>query len=142
MGFGSAEGLEEYYPGSKVKRKVYTPDDEEFPGAVAVPVSLEDPRIFSVRGKEVEFFTIGQLAAALNRTPSAIRKWEELGIIPVAQYYTPSADFRGKRRLWTKAQAEGLVRIAAEEGILDETWKPISKTKFTERAMKLWQEKV
>lgn len=132
--------LEEYYPGSKVKRKVYTPDDKEFHDAMALPVSLENPRIFTVRGKDVEFFTIGQVAMALNRTPSAIRKWEDNGIIPTAQYYTPSEDVRGKRRLWTKAQAEGMVRIAEEEGILEDTWKPISKTRFTERVIKLFED--
>ena len=142
MGFSPFEdvNLEEYYPGSRVKRKKYTPDDKEFPDALAVPVSLEQGKIFTVRGRDVEFFTIGQVAMALNRTPSAIRSWEDNGVIPAAQYYTPSDDVRGKRRLWTKAQAEGMVQIAYEEGILEDTWKPISKTNFTARVTKLFEE--
>lgn len=133
--------MEEYYPGSKQKRRSY--------GTPLPPISQEEqfdlgvPRIYSVQGKEVEFFTLGVLAAALNRKPVTIRKWEADGVLPKPRAMTPTSDPRGKRRLYTKGQILGLVQIAKEEGILLPSamgkWRDVTKTRFRERAIELFR---
>lgn len=100
------------------------------------------PFIFTVRGKETEFFPIGALAKALgNRSANTLRAWEKEGILPKSVYVKPSADPRGRRRMYTRAMVEGLVEIAREEGVL---WPHkgvrLGMTKFTQRALELFQE--
>jgi hypothetical protein len=86
-----------------------------------------------------EFFTVGQLAAALGRRSVTIRKWEREGIIPAPTFNAESSDPRGRRRLYGREQVEGIVRIAAEEGILDSPKAAITKTRFTERVSELFR---
>lgn len=133
------EFLEEYYPGSKTKRVVHipVPDPEE-------PLILGIPRIYRVGGKDVEFFTLGQLAAALQRKPVTLRRWESDGVIPRPRFTTPGqdGDVRGFRRLYTRSQIEGIVSIAQEEGLMDNTNKGIRATKFTEKVVALFEEEV
>jgi GTPase involved in cell partitioning and DNA repair len=47
-------------------------------------------------------------------------------------------DVRAHRRLYTRAQIEGMVEIASEEGILTNTARHITRTKFTERVLDQW----
>lgn len=77
------------------------------------------PRVFNVGGVPVEFYTVGQLAAALNRSPVTIRKWERLGYLPVAQFRTPGNVRQKARRIYTRAQLEVIVQIAYDEGLMD-----------------------
>lgn len=92
--------------------------------------------MFSIGGREVELFSIGQLATALNRKPATIRKWEQDGTIPKATFTKPGADHKhGRRRLYSRAQIEALVRIAQEEGILTHTSRQITKTQFKAKAL-------
>lgn len=129
---------EEYYPGSRKKipsrhanRVEHAPD----------PVLWDaKPKIFKVAGVEREFFTIGQLALALGRKPVTIRKWERLGIIPFPTFRFPSDDPRGQRRLYTRAQIEGILKIADEEGILKDHTRAVTKTQFTARVVDLFRE--
>lgn len=98
------------------------------------------PKVYKVKGEEVEAFNIGALAKALNREPVTMRKWERDGILPISGLRKPSADPRGRRRLYTRAQIEGIVRIAKDEGILHAHQKPIKNTNFTERVLQLFKE--
>lgn len=98
----------------------------------------EKPRTYTVGGKDVEFFTVGQLAMALNRTSKTVRRWEEKGIIPVAIFRAPSKSPLGKQRLYTRAQVEGMMRIAKEEGLLYSNYQGIRKTRFTEKVTALF----
>lgn len=123
----------QYYPGSSkvighVETKEKTTKDWD-----------SQPRMYNVRGVETEFFTVGQLAMALGRQAVTVRKWEREGTIPKAQFIAPSNDPRGKRRLYTREQVEGMIRIAADEGVLLLHQKPIKETRFTERVIKLFQ---
>lgn len=96
-----------------------------------------------VQGIEVEFFSVGQLAAVLNRRPGTIRMWESEGIIPVSGWTKPGKDRdpRGTRRLWTRAQVEGIWRIAKEEGVLEPGPEVhISETQFTDRVYALFRQ--
>jgi len=99
------------------------------------------PFTFLVGGKEQEFFSIGQLGKALgNRSAVTLRKWEQDGILPKSPYTKPSADPRGRRRMYTRAMVEGLVKIAKEEGVwLPDKGKRLSETLFQQKALKLFQ---
>lgn len=136
--------MEEFYPGSKQKVKNYSGTVDSASGIFSTHVDFSTPKIFTVGGREVEFFTIGDLARGLNRKPVTLRKWEAEGIIPKARAMAPSSDKRGKRRLYTKGQILGLVQIASEEGILQPTargqWKSIEDTNFRTRAIQLFKE--
>jgi hypothetical protein len=128
------------YPGSRMQVKNYDriviepPDYGPF----------DKPRVFSVKGTEVEFFTTGILARMLNRESGTVRKWESEGVIPKATFIAPSDDKRGKRRLYTRKQIEGIRSIAHEEGVLEPgaggRWKSIRKTDFREKVYNLFTE--
>lgn len=126
----------EFYPGSKERRQVNHVPDE----APDVP-DLGSGRMLLVNGLEVEFFTIGQLAAVLHRQPVTIRAWENEGVLPASGWTKPGqdGDTRGRRRLWTRAQVEGIWRIAREEGVLEPGPRiNIAKTQFTSRVRLLF----
>ena len=73
----------------------------------------------TVAGQRVEFFQIGQVARALGRRSVTLRTWEAKGIIPQSGYIKPSPDPRGVRRLYSRAQAEAIIRLAKETGVMD-----------------------
>ncbi len=120
------------YPGSKQKRKAVTNPAPR--GIWADYIDLK------VRGKTVRFYTIGTLAAALERKPPTIRKWERLGYIPLAEWHTPGRTLHGQKRLYTRPEIEGMVRIADEEGLLGAFNRNVSATNFPARVRKLFKE--
>lgn len=67
------------------------------------------PREYAVGGVTQELYYIGEVAAALDRKPGTLRKWEQDGTIPPATMRDGS-----KRRLYTKEQVEGLKRLCDE----------------------------
>lgn len=102
----------------------------DFPGKTAPknrPVTTRDSlledrfngaksKMMKVNGIERQFFTVGELAKALNRRPVTIRMWESKGWIPKAKYRTPapkSEQIPGKavkgRRLYSLEQVEFLL---------------------------------
>lgn len=121
-----------YYPGSNLKR-----------GHVLIEQTKTwdiKPRKYLYRGELTEFFTLGMLAQALNRKPGTIRKWEREYIIPKATLIKGSNDPRGVRRLYTRAQVEGLIQIAKEVGIFNPAAKKsVRDTEFTQKAVELFQ---
>lgn len=131
-----------YYPGSKtpVKETKLQAPISQLPEAD----ELGRSKTFLVDGKPQEFYGVGELASALNRRSVTIRKWESDGTIPNATFILPSDDKRGRRRLYTRAQIEGLKRIAQEEGLLEPNangkWKALEETKFRTRALQLFKE--
>jgi hypothetical protein len=129
------EGLGETYPGSRQKRRTV---------AAPAPVAEEDedrwdahPVFIDVDGKPVEFFKIGALAAALHRKPVTMRKWIETGVIPKERYRSSGVGKQGSRRLWTRLQIEGIVRIAREEGLF--SGRSVGSTEFTVRVQELFR---
>jgi hypothetical protein len=129
--------LGEYYPGSKERRQVRPPDE---PGEE--PLDLGKPWVLEVAGYDVEFYPIGVLARALNRSPVTIRAWEKGGILPTSWAKTgKDKDPRGRRRLYTRKQIEGVVQIAREEGVLDPHPRcNITATDFTRRVSALFKQ--
>lgn len=104
-----------------------------------------NPVTYIVGGEVREFFTIGHLARALGRSTVTIRSWENKGVFPRSGYRSPrpkttptfGSEPKGKR-LWTRRQIEGLLRICEEERVItDPHKKPPSKT-FTARATELF----
>jgi len=128
------------YPGSKQPLVDY---DAPPAGATYLDALLGEPyKTLNYRGVATDFYSIGSLARALNRSPVTIRKWESKGVIPQPDVADPAHArvLGGQVRLYTREQIAGLRRIAAEEGILDETWKAVRHTNFTERAYELFKE--
>jgi hypothetical protein len=126
-----------FYPGSKMKRQVnHVPEEEadEWPKG----------RTLTIKGKEVECFTTGQLALLLGgRSAVTIRAWENEGLLPKSGYSLPGkgGDVRGRRRYYTRSQVEGIIEIAKDEGIF--TPGPrinMRKTEFTNRVIFFFKE--
>lgn len=139
-----AEETPQFYPGS-TKAIVRHPNRAEEPRRRATGADPDwdaKPRVYETPDGPTEFFTLGQLARALGRESVTIRKWEREGVIPKAQYQVPGRndDPRGRRRLYTRKQVEGIVRIAEEEGLFANTRKPFAETQFVERVLKLFQQ--
>src|SRR5213080_4557986 len=122
---------EEYYPGSK--RRIDRTDTESSRPTPDPDAWDAKPRIYKGKnGQDTEFFTVGHLAVAMNRKPLTIRQWERKGIIPKAVYQRAGrgGSQHGRRRLYTRAQIEGMIQIAAEEGLLTNDRREIASTNF------------
>lgn len=103
---------------------------------------MEFGKEYVIGGKQVRLFTIGELSQVLNRKPVTIRKWERTGQIPKATFVKPGAnqDPRGRRRLYSKAQVEALLRVATEEKILYNLNLQISRTRFRDKVFAAFRE--
>lgn len=73
-------------------------------------------KVFHMSGEERTFFSVGELAKALDRKPVTIRMWEQQGWIPRATFRTPTPrgqQIPGKtlkgRRLYSLEQVEFLI---------------------------------
>ena len=71
------------------------------------------PKAYRINGKDIQMFTVGKLALAVNRKAVTIRSWEKQGIIPRATYRTPppsGQQLPGKppkgRRLYSQDQVD------------------------------------
>lgn len=128
--------MSDHYPGSKQTLIDYTAP-EEITEDDELTTLLGAPYKTTKSGRS--YYSIGSLARALNRSPVCMRKWEANGTLPM-----PTLAAKGKRalggqvRLYTREQIEGLRLIAAEEGILAETWHAVKHTNFRERAHELF----
>jgi hypothetical protein len=120
-------GLEDYYPGSKRKRR-------EKPKPEITPKADWDSRSYDKtlpNGKTVQMYTIGSLADALGRPVITLRLWMKEGHLPASPYRLPaiidkSGNTREGRRLYTKAMIEAAVEIFGKAGLLEKSrvdWK-------------------
>lgn len=133
-----------YYPGSShvIPRHPNRGNERARTSLAIDPTWDERPLVFDVGGKEMEFFTVGQFARALGRRPPTIRQWEREGIIPLATFQIPGKDddARGRRRLYSRAQVEGVVAIAAAEGLFTHRRKPLGQTEFSTKVHDLFRQ--
>lgn len=115
--FASAD---EYYPGSRRKRKV--PEVK-----VVQEVSADwDSRPYiktMPNGQDVEMFTIGALADALGRPIITLRAWMKEGHLPMSPYRLPSkvdkhGEMRQGRRLYTRPMIEAAIEVFRSNGLL------------------------
>lgn len=141
--FVDFEKLKDFVPGSKKKwSDLRIPTKAE---VKAEALENEGWDAHPVKGRignlEMEFFKIGALAKALGKKPVTIRKWITKGWLPRSIYRAPGfKNTKGAPRLYTRAQIEGLVRIAAEERLLGEWTPDVAGSKFPERAHQLFKD--
>ncbi len=131
----------EYYPGSKKplirhpNRTENTPKFFDNSGWDAKPLKVK------IGGVEHEMFTLGNLAQALGRKSVTLRKWEADRVIPKATFLKKGreGDPRGNRRLYSRPQVEGILRIAIEERLMEGDNRSISATTFTSKVFDLFR---
>jgi hypothetical protein len=111
--------LEVYYPGSKRKRREPAPK-------VELDNSWEKNFYKKTlpNGRQLEVYSIGSLASALNRTIPTLRQWMQRGKLPDSPYRLPAKlDKNGNmgegRRLYSKAMVEVTIELFAKAGILN-----------------------
>lgn len=108
------------------------------------------PIVMPFKGVQTPFFSIGALSVALKRKSNTLREWEEAGHLPTARWRTPGRAPHGSQRLYSRAQVEGLIAIADDEGLFDHFKEPdaagkrpvrrkVSETQFGPRAHDLWK---
>lgn len=124
------QDLGSYYPGSRERRQTVP---------ASRPLAVEEdllgkPTVMTLFGVRMDFFTIGQVARAINRQAVTLRAWEHKGILPPSGYQTYGKDPRGDRRWYSRAQAEGIIRLAKECGVMDTG----SKRPLHEFKAKVW----
>jgi hypothetical protein len=109
------------YPGRRkpVNRQPRKPIPEPPPFWDAKPV------FYRVGGEKREFFLISHLAKALDYSVQSIRAWEAAGLMPRTPYRSPrtrrpvAAGRSNKgRRLWTREQVEGILRLAKKHQVI------------------------
>jgi hypothetical protein len=83
------------------------------------------PIKYLVNGEVQEFYTISNLASALGYSVQSIRAWEDKGLLPRSPFRSPRTkrpvaggrSNKGKR-LWTREQIEGIVRLARRHKVI------------------------
>jgi hypothetical protein len=113
-------GLDDYYPGSKRKRR------EPPAPKVVDPLEWEHEAFAKMlpNGKVVAMYTTGSLAKALRRSVKTIRFWIDKGYLPTSPYRLPSTtsakgvEYAG-RRLYSKAMVQATVEIFTKAGIYE-----------------------
>lgn len=114
----SFKGLE-YIPGSRHKR---VPNPSRLVERYESNGWDANPIMKMLGGKDVEVFTIGALAAALEKQIVTIRLWERKGYIPRAPYRLRSKTLNGKKtggnRVYTRALIESAIEEFARRGLI------------------------
>ena len=81
------------------------------------------PRSYKVQGVDTIFYTVGDLAVAVNRTARTIRHWERIGVIPPATFRSPrphkSPLKEAGDRLYSHAQVLVVIAAAEATGVLN-----------------------
>jgi hypothetical protein len=80
---------------------------------------------YVVNGFKTQFFYIGALAKALGYSVQSIRAWEAAGLMPNTPFRSPRTarpvaggrSNKGKR-LWTREQIEGILRLAKKHKVI------------------------
>lgn len=116
--FNIFDSLEKYYPGSRRVRGTARAVPEP-----VLPGWYDNPQIKRLHGQDVEMFTVGALAKAINKSVYSVRLYEDNGYIPATPYRLPSREINGStrkgRRLYTRQMIEAVVDIFAANGVLD-----------------------
>lgn len=119
--------FDEYYPGSKRKRRPVNPE-----AVKKVRPSLEEGSLLSKpvlktlpNGNTIELFSAGALAEALNRPLVTLRLWERKGYIPRAPYRLRSVIVDGVKkpgwRMYSRDMVDSVVESFQSRGLLEAT---------------------
>lgn len=142
------EGLD-YAPGSKNKRRETTPVADKRRKKILGQSNGwdENPIIKTLKGEQVEVFTIGALAEALEKQIVTIRLWEKKGYIPIAPYRLRSKSLNGQKvngnRVYTRELIEITIEEFAKRGLLGTArveWKHNSD--LTEVLVRRWKDAI
>lgn len=109
---------EDFYPGSRHKRREKKADVEFIPDEWHETYVLK-----MVRGVETQLFPVGALATALGVSVPSVRRWSAQGRIPMAPYRLESTMIiNGKkvagRRYYTREMIDAVVEVFAAQGVL------------------------
>jgi hypothetical protein len=104
----------EYIPGSKKKRRTESANPKKR-RLVEENVWDANPILKTLGGKEVEVFTIGAMAKALEKSIISIRSWEKKGYIPRAPYRLRSKTLNGQKVSGNRVYTRELIEITIEE---------------------------
>lgn len=114
--------LDRFYPGSKKPRRDPSPTPQRR-GPIDPSGWDAKPLIKSVRGHEVEMFTIGALAQAIGKSEVSVRLWQRKGYIPNTPFRLPAREVNGRtrpgRRLFTRSMIEAAVYSFGTRGLID-----------------------
>jgi hypothetical protein len=116
-------GLDDFYPGSKKKRRPVDPNVK--PKKVKETGSWDvSPQVKKLpNGNVVELYSAGSLCQALGRPIVTLRLWERKGYIPRAPYRLKSIIVDGVKkpgwRMYSKAMIESTVKIFNSRGLLE-----------------------
>lgn len=104
-------------PGSKQKRRPETEETEKRRKKLLGESNGwdESPIIKTLKGEEVEVFTISALAQALEKQIVTIRLWEKKGYIPIAPYRLRSKNLNGQKVNGNRVYTRELIEITIEE---------------------------
>jgi hypothetical protein len=115
--------LEEFYPGSKKKRR---PFDEIPENTKELDTSWESNYYEKTlpNGRKIQMYTIGSLAQALGRPVITVRTWIKEGYLPASPYRLPTKPdkngfARAGRRLYSKAMIDSAVQVFKQNGLFD-----------------------
>jgi hypothetical protein len=115
--------FEEYYPGSKRKRRQPVVKDKEVSKKASEEDSLKPVLKTLPNGKTLELYSAGALASALNRPLVTLRLWERKGYIPRAPYRLRSIVVDGVKkpgwRMYSKDMLESAVESFRSRDLLD-----------------------
>jgi len=119
------KSLDEYYPGSKKKRRPANPEVEAKRSAYIDPEAWDSKPLKKKlsNGKEIELFSAGMFANALGRPLVTIRLWERRGYIPRAPYRLKSIIVKGEKkpgwRMYSRAMIESALKSFQSRGLLE-----------------------
>ena len=116
------KGLNDYYPGSKTKRKSIEPT-LAYRRSMARSTWDSKPFPKLINGVEHEMFTLGAMSDALERPIVTVRLWTRKGHIPQAPYRLPTTTMEDGsllkgRRLYTRALVEATVKAFEDRGLI------------------------
>jgi hypothetical protein len=115
--------LDEYYPGSKKKRRPLNPEAKK--RTVKEEGSWDaDPQVKKLpNGNVVELFSAGALSLALGRPLVTIRLWERKGYIPRAPYRLKSPIVDGVKkpgwRMYSRSIIEATLKAFEARGLME-----------------------
>jgi hypothetical protein len=106
-----------FYPGSRKVRG-------SLRGSAPAPTAWDEkPLIKRLNGRDVEMYTVGALARAMNKSVYSVRSYEANGYIPKTPYRLPSRMVNGYsrpgRRLYTREMITAVVNVLAANGLLE-----------------------
>jgi hypothetical protein len=104
-------------PGSKKPRREDNPVAQKMRRKILEDTNGWDdnPIIKTLNGKEVELFTVGAFAQALEKEVVTIRYWEKKGFIPIAPYRLRSKSLNGKKVNGNRVYTRDLIEITIKE---------------------------